>query len=100
MTLHASKGLEFPAVILCGVSKGTLPLETEKEAADIEEERRLFYVGMTRAREELVLTASGEPSEFWEEVPEEYSKKEKAEGSRKKQQPRQLSLFDFLPQGE
>ena len=100
MTLHASKGLEFPAVILCGVSKGTLPLETEKEAADIEEERRLFYVGMTRAREELVLTASGEPSGFWEEVPEEYSKKEKAEGSRKKQQPRQLSLFDFLPQGE
>ena len=42
MTLHASKGLEFPAVILCGVSKGTLPLETEKEAADIEEERAAF----------------------------------------------------------
>ena len=35
-----------------------------------------------------------------QEVPEEYSKKEKAEGSRKKAQPRQLSLFDFLPQGE
>ena len=100
MTLHASKGLEFPVVILHGVSRGQLPLETEKEPADIEEERRLFYVGMTRAKEELILTGAGELSGFWKEVPEKYSKKEKTEGSRKKEQPRQLSLFDFLPKGE
>ncbi len=100
MTLHASKGLEFPVVILHGVSRGQLPLETEKEPADTEEERRLFYVGMTRAKEELILTGAGEVSRFWEEVPEEYSKKEKTEGRRKREQPRQLSVFDFLSQGE
>lgn len=100
LTLHASKGLEFPVVILNGVSRELLPLETGKEPADTEEERRLFYVGMTRAKEELILTTASEPSVFWEEVPELYSIKVKAEGSRRKEQPRQLNLFDFLTQGE
>ena len=54
MTLHASKGLEFPAVFVAGLTEGTLPLEMPSRPADLEEERRLLYVGMTRAREELI----------------------------------------------
>ncbi|MCQ4838252.1 hypothetical protein NE556_24320, partial [[Clostridium] symbiosum] len=47
MTMHASKGLEFPVVILCGVRKGLIPLESKGQSGekDKEEERRLFYVG-------------------------------------------------------
>ena len=70
MTLHAAKGLEFPAVILAGVTEGTLPLERPGRPADGEEERRLFYVGLTRAGEELVLTTAGAPSPFLSELPE------------------------------
>lgn len=68
-TLHGAKGLEFPVVFLSGVNKGILPLESTKGPVDIEEERRLFYVGLTRAREELVLLSSGEPSPFLDEIP-------------------------------
>ena len=70
MTLHASKGLEFPVVFLSGVSKGSLPLERMQETTDTEEERRLFFVGITRAREELIITTDGEPSPFMEELPD------------------------------
>ena len=49
-TLHGSKGLEYPVVIINGARKGLLPLETKGKAENPEEERRLFYVGMTRAR--------------------------------------------------
>lgn len=45
MTLHASKGLEFPAVFVAGLTEGTLPLEMPGRPADLEEERRLLYVG-------------------------------------------------------
>ena len=69
MTLHASKGLEFPAVLLAGLKAGSLPLETKGRPADLEEERRLFYVGMTRAKEELILTTAGEPSLFLANLP-------------------------------
>ena len=69
MTLHASKGLEFPVVFLCGLRRGMLPLESAGKGSDVEEERRLFYVGMTRAKEELILLTSGEPSPFLEELP-------------------------------
>ena len=69
MTLHAAKGLEFPAVFVAGVRAGTLPLEAKGRPTDWEEERRLLYVGMTRAREELILTTSPEPSPFLEDLP-------------------------------
>lgn len=68
-TLHGAKGLEFPVVFLCGVAKGTLPLETPGMPADLQEERRLFYVGMTRAKEELILLAGNGPSPFLAEIP-------------------------------
>jgi superfamily I DNA/RNA helicase len=59
-TLHGAKGLEFPVVFLCGVNTGLLPYDR----AGLEEELRLFYVGVTRAREALVLSTYGAPSEF------------------------------------
>ena len=62
MTLHAAKGLEFPVVFVMGCEEGLLPyLPPGKgaDAADVEEERRLFYVGMTRARQKLALIHAG-----------------------------------------
>ena len=82
-TLHAAKGLEFDVVFLVGMEDGLLPLRREGNGeADEEEERRLAYVGMTRARRRLFLTLarvrrvngqllSGRPSPFLLEVPRE-----------------------------
>jgi DNA helicase-2/ATP-dependent DNA helicase PcrA len=57
MTLHASKGLEFPVVIIAGLEEGLLPFYSSTlESADVEEERRLFYVGITRAEQKLYIT--------------------------------------------
>jgi DNA helicase-2/ATP-dependent DNA helicase PcrA len=82
MTLHAAKGLEFKVVFLAGMEEGILPhSQSRDEDDDVEEERRLCYVGMTRAREQLYCIHSRErrlhgqfreqsPSPFLEEIPE------------------------------
>ena len=95
MTLHGSKGLEFPVAFIYGVEKGSIPLENEKHPSDKEEERRLFYVGMTRAEEELILTTSGEESEFTGVIPEDVSVRENEEKKKKEQEWQQMSLFDM-----
>ncbi len=95
MTLHGSKGLEFPVAFIYGVEKGSIPLENEKHPSDKEEERRLFYVGMTRAKEELILTTSGEESEFTGAIPADVSVHENAEKKKREQEWQQMSLFDM-----
>lgn len=96
MTLHGSKGLEFPAVFIYGIRKGLLPLELGTASGDVQEERRLLYVGMTRAREELILTFSGEPSLFLGEIPDKFSQREQAKKEKPVEEAVQLCLFDFM----
>jgi len=55
-TIHQAKGLEFPVVFVIGLADGTFPLKRTIDEGDLEEERRLFYVAVTRAMEELYLT--------------------------------------------
>ena len=82
MTLHASKGLEFPHVFIIGMEEKLLPHKVSIEEGNIEEERRLAYVGITRARETLAMTMAlkrrqfgaildCEPSRFIEELPQD-----------------------------
>ena len=89
-TLHGAKGLEFPVVFLTGATDGVLPLKTGKAAANPSEERRLFYVGITRAKEELVILHTPEPSPFLAGFP---AKQYQEEQLYKKQSAKQLSLF-------
>ena len=56
MTLHASKGLEFPVVFIVGCEDDLIPYRRDDKPTDLEEERRLFYVGMTRAQQRLILS--------------------------------------------
>jgi DNA helicase-2/ATP-dependent DNA helicase PcrA len=84
MTLHSAKGLEFPLVFLCGLEDGLFPHQRSLTDADgLEEERRLCYVGLTRAKQQIYLTYAeqrrlygtdnyGTPSRFIQEIPEEF----------------------------
>ena len=92
MTLHCAKGLEFPMVFIVGVEEGLLPhYRRGEEIEDMEEERRLFYVGMTRAKERLILSRAEErstfgvgranlPSRFLDELPMELIQIEEKKG--------------------
>ncbi|MBI5415913.1 MAG: ATP-dependent helicase [Candidatus Omnitrophica bacterium] len=107
MTLHASKGLEFPVVFIAGCEEGLLPLSLEGMTADPGEERRLFYVGMTRAKEALVLThsrrrhlwgrrLSGRPSSYLDDIEHQLKEYERASPARRpgdRDKSRQMEFF-------
>ena len=109
MTLHSAKGLEFPQVYLTGMEDGLFPsyMSVDSEDPDaLEEERRLCYVGITRAMQDLTLTHAkkrmthGEthynrPSRFLNELPEELLKKEKREEP-KEQEPKPRVQTSFM----
>jgi DNA helicase-2/ATP-dependent DNA helicase PcrA len=87
MTIHNAKGLEFPVVFVLGMEQGVFPHQRSIEAGDVEEERRLAYVGMTRAKQRLYLTYARTrslyggtewnlPSQFLDEIPEELAERQ------------------------
>ncbi|EGR4280534.1 DNA helicase Rep [Vibrio cholerae] len=83
MTLHASKGLEFPYVYLIGAEEGILPHQTSIDEDNVEEERRLMYVGITRAQRELTFIVCKERRQFGELI-----------------KPSQSRFLDELPQDD
>jgi ATP-dependent DNA helicase Rep len=114
MTLHAAKGLEFPVVFIMGMEEEILPHRNSMEGGNVEEERRLAYVGITRAKQLLTFTLArhrkqyGEvsqttPSRFLDELPQELLQwdgrpsdqtPEKAKEKAKDALARMKSLFD------
>lgn len=74
MTIHAAKGLEFKQVFLTGMEEEVLPHKSSIESESIDEERRLAYVGITRARENLTLTFARKRKKFGEELVTEPSR--------------------------
>ncbi|VEB26521.1 ATP-dependent DNA helicase [Actinobacillus lignieresii] len=74
MTLHASKGLEFPHVFLVGMEEGILPHQTSLDEDNVEEERRLAYVGITRAQQTLTFSLCKERRQYGEIIKPEPSR--------------------------
>jgi DNA helicase-2/ATP-dependent DNA helicase PcrA len=106
MTLHTAKGLEFPVVFITGCEEGLTPCAVIQDGADREEERRLFYVGLTRAKDELFLTHTrsrflyGQKlapslSSFVNEIPEAFKESRVVADRTRKQKPeeKQMGLF-------
>ena len=105
LTLHAAKGLEFPVVFIIGLEDGLLPLYwSEPDEAVMTEERRLFYVGMTRAKDRLILSRARqrhwrgrlhrlEPSPFLRDIENELVKHQPMQPRRSNAQDRQLKLL-------
>jgi DNA helicase-2/ATP-dependent DNA helicase PcrA len=108
MSLHSSKGLEFPHVFLPGFEEGFLPhKKTVSEGVDVDEERRLCYVGITRAREKLTILHADarkkygkdevrELSRFMAEIPEELRQEEARSGFHLVEGEEELSMSDML----
>lgn len=105
MTLHMAKGLEFRVVFMAGVEDGLIPYGRGRGPEDLEEERRLFYVGMTRAKEELFLIykragfiygrkSSPTPSQFLSEIPKEHIQRINVpDRPKKSHEKQQMKLF-------
>jgi DNA helicase-2/ATP-dependent DNA helicase PcrA len=105
ITLHAAKGLEFAAVFIVGLEDGILPLTWgARDEAAIAEERRLFYVGMTRAKDRLILSRAKQrlwrgkvralaPSPFLADIEAELLRHQQASPTRRRPEDRQLNLF-------
>jgi superfamily I DNA/RNA helicase len=116
MTMHGAKGLEFPVVFITGMEEGIFPCEllrsekdddavTSAPSASTQEERRLFYVGMTRARNSLILTSAATRqifgsyrtcpvSPFIAEIPASlYEQIERGKSKKKKTTGKQMKLF-------
>ena len=105
MTMHAAKGLEFPVVFIAGCEAGFVPfLHSEDTSTDMDEERRLFYVAMTRAKEHLFLswakkrrifgkTEERRLSPFVKDIEKALIKEEALSPAKKKKAQTQLKLF-------
>ncbi|MFQ6114902.1 MAG: ATP-dependent helicase, partial [bacterium] len=107
MTLHASKGLEFPVVFIVGCEENLIPYIREGEDTDLEEERRLLYVAMTRAQEKLILThaktrflfgqkCENSPSRFLSDIEDSLKELKKMELRKSKKEDKskaQLTMF-------
>jgi ATP-dependent DNA helicase UvrD/PcrA len=103
--MHAAKGLEFPVVFIVGLEDGLMPLTFGvPDPATLAEERRLLYVGMTRAKDRLLLSRAErrtlrgrvreqEPSRFLADIERELLRQQASDLPRRKPQAQQLSLF-------
>lgn len=110
MTMHSAKGLEFPYVFLCGMEDGIFPgFRTMGSDEDLEEERRLCYVAMTRAKQELYLTCAerrmmygqtrySRPSQFLEEIPSGYLDSNVIKTRAEQAEEQQLKAFEHTAQ--